>query len=214
MEEVAIPVVRPAASVAERGLEERLKRFLLEPASKAGVEVLPLGGVWQAPTQPAIYQTTDNGAWLFSDHEQDLAALELGGAIAAPREQIQRFQALAEAGISCDVVAIAHELPPDWAPGTRLVPAPPKTRQREILQAFAKQIGTASRATARAAAVAAEATAVAAGGLTVVALGTAAAAASAVPAVGGALLSLDPIVFGGVEEDGRVRWVELARWYW
>jgi hypothetical protein len=225
MEDVAVPVVRPVttAPTVERELDERLRRFLLDPAFEAGVEVQRLDGVWEVPRQPAIYQTADNGAWLFSNHQQDFAALELGGSIAAPREQIQRLHALAEAGLACDVVGIAHELPAGWTPGQRLVPDPPKDRrQREVLQGFAKLIGAASRATAQAAGTAAQATAVAAAGLAVIALGTAVATAAAVaaPAVAvassapDALLSLDPIIYGGVEQEGRVKWVELARWNW
>jgi len=217
MDDVAIPVVRPvvAKPAVEQELDERLRQFLLAPAFKAGLEVQRLEGVWEVPRQPAIYQTANKGAWLFSDHKQDLAALELGGAFAAPREQILRMHALAEAGVECDVVGIAHELPADWTPGLRLVPSPPKTREREILQGFAKRIGKASRATATAAGVATQVTAIAAGGLTLIAVGaTAGAAGAAAPATAAAVLRLDPIIYGGVEHAGRVRWVELARWDW
>lgn len=223
MENVGVRVVQQAKATpaVARELDEQLKEFLLEPAFKAGVDVKPLDGVWEVPEQPTIYRMPDKGAWLFSNYKQDLMTLELGGVVAAPGEQIRRLHVLAEAGLACDVVAIAHELPPGWEPGQRLVPNPPKTREREVMQAFAKQIGKASRATARAAGAATQATAVAAGGLTVIVLGAAVgavgAAAGTVPAVSAApaiALSLDPIIYGGVEHAGRVRWVELARWYW
>lgn len=220
LSDVAVPVVRPIATLpaVERELEEQVRTLLLDPAFKSGLEVEPVPGIWEAPKEPVIYQT-ENGSWLFGEHSKDLAALELGGAIAAPREQIQRLHALADAGVDCDVVGIAHELPLAWEPGQRLVPDAPKgRRQRQALQAFARGIGQASRATAKTAGAAAEATAVATGVLALGALGTAAAGAAVVAGaagvVPGALLSLDPIVFGGVEYAGRVKWVELARWNW
>ena len=223
--DVAVPVVQPKTAVpaVKRELDDRLRRFMLGPSLKAGLGIRLLDGVWEIPRQPMIYQAPDGGAWLFSDYKQDLAALEMGGVHVAPREQIQRIGALVDAGVECDVVAIAHELPPGWKPGQRLVPDPPRTRrQREALQAFAKQIAAASRATARAAGMAAQATALAAGAIAVVAAGTAVAggAAMAAPLAGAAAsapavaLSLDPIVYGGVEHDGWVRWAELARWNW
>jgi hypothetical protein len=226
--DIEVPVEQPVdvAPAVARDLDDRLKRFLVDPAFRAGVEVQRLDGVWGVPHKPTIYQAADGGAWLFSDHKRDLAALELGGLHAAPREQINRLYALAEAGIECDIVAIAHELPTGWTPTQRLVPDPPKSRrQREALQGFAKGIASASRATSQAAGTAAQATALATGAIAVVAIGAAvagiaAAGAAAAPAAGAAasapaaVLSLDPIVYGGVEQGGWVKWVELARWNW
>jgi len=221
--DINVPVVGPKtiSPQTERAIGKRFKQFMLDPSLRTGLGIRVLDGIWEAPKQPAVYQASDGKAWLFSDYEQDPGVLEAGGKLIGPRAQIDRMVALREAGLKCDVLAIAHELPPGWKPGQRLIPQGPKSRrQQEALLAFAKQIAAASRATFKVAGLAAQATAltagavaivtapVAAGGVAVGALAGAAASAST------AVLTLDPIVYGGVEKEGGVKWAELARWNW
>ena len=208
---IDIPVIQPipVSREVELQFEQDLRKLILEPAAKQGISLEAIPGVWPQPRQPTLFRGTEE-TWLLSDFQEDLSALELNGQIAAPGDQIERLSALGKAGIHCDSVAIAHEVPQGWEPGQTLVPTTPgKRRQTEALQAFSQRIGQASRATTRT--VAASATAVAAG---TAALAVAAAAVPAVAIAAATSVGLDPIVLGGVVDGDRVRWVELARWDW
>jgi len=178
----------------ERHLASRSETFMLQPARSAGL-TLPIVGVSRRPTRPELV-TIGETPWLLADALNDPLTKSSGGGQLIPADQRERLIALMQAGVKPDLTWIAHELPA----GTTLetldqVPAPKKSRVKQMDDRLGKTIASVGKAGKYAA------------------LGAALAPFAAVGLLL-APLSVDPIIFGGVlSSDGElVAWAELARW--
>jgi hypothetical protein len=182
-------------------LEPRLWEAILQPGRVVGRD-LPVVGMSETPQAPAFWQQQPDRSWLFAaDYRQDPTFAASPGKIVMPRAELQAFDALAAAGLNCDLIWIAHELPATWQPGHAIprVPDPPRARRhRRVLDTIANGSRVAIREGTR----------------TALQVGAAVAVLPAIGLVG--LVGLDPVVLGGLvhEETGAVVWVELARWDW
>jgi hypothetical protein len=188
------------ASAVLAELEERLAWEVLEPARAAGVE-LALLGVTAKPTAPFL-APTPRGTWLIaSNHLDDPSAHQLGK-IHIPEREHNRLVALEKAGVRCDLVWIAHELPPEWEPDQPIPPlVPPAPRFRDLDTKLDRQVRLAIERSAQVA-------------LRVGEIGLGLIAAPAFLLSEG--VGLDPVILGGIEHARRdaVVWFELARWEW
>jgi hypothetical protein len=190
----------------ETALRGELERRVLLPARTAGRD-LPLLGLSSVPRGSAVVRA-DRRNWLLVSHEDDPTAERLGG-IPVPREQHDALVALADAGVECDLVWLAHELPDSWRPGQPvLVPSPLRgldSRVSGFVDGALALTTRTSRTLVRTVPAARRALARRPAPVPVRA-----------PARRSQWENLDPIVLGGVrlEDHDAVAWAVLARWDW
>lgn len=186
-------------------LEALVGRRIIGPAREIGYDDLPRRG-FSEPLLDENWWQRPNGDWLLATPRAlDPVVEQWGGQMPAPPEVCEKLTALQRSGLSCEHVAVIHELPPGVKPGDpipQLVPtARPAVSDAHALAWSRAGLDLTLQAVRGTALLGAGAVA---GGL---ALG------AAVPALAG---DLDPILLGGVEHPDApvVAWVELARWAW
>ncbi|MHB8060810.1 MAG: hypothetical protein ACYDHO_08270 [Gaiellaceae bacterium] len=189
------------ASAVLAELDERLSWEVLEPARMAGIELAFLG-VTAKPSEQFLARTP-RGTWIIASSHLDDPTVRETGKIHIPAREHERLVALEKAGVRCDLVWIAHELPREWQPG-QPIPSlvPPAPRFRELDVRLARHVQQAVKRSARIWLRVARA------GLTVVA------APALLFDAGG--IGADPVILGGIAHESRdaVVWYELASWHW
>ena len=186
-------VVLPAP--ARQQALKALQRRVLAPARAIDIE-LTLVAVTPTPrgeATPCIFSDSAGRFWIAADPVHDPSQRD--GKLPIPRVQLQRLVALRNAGLSVDLIVIAHELPQGWGPQMpvpSLVPAAPETtRTDHMVVNAARGVAHGIAATLRIAA-------------------TVGAAVAFAPIAG-----LDPVVLGGVSgSKGATAWSVLATWTW
>ncbi len=199
-------LIRPSTELDERVREELeafVGRRIIGPAKAIGYD-LPERGFSEPLTGESWWQRP-NGDWILATPRAlDPAAAQSGGQMPAPPEVCERIAALHRHGVSCDHVAVIHELSSGVGPGDPLPALVPKRAPAlGDEQAIAFSRAGLDLAIQAVKGVAVLGGAAVAGGMALGALPLAA-------------LRLDPILLGGVEhpEVPAVAWVELARWDW
>lgn len=209
MTDLLVDLPRPQQELDElvRGeLEALVGRRIIGPAKAIRYD-LPERGC----SEPLVGETwwqRPGGDWvLATPRALDPAAAQWGGNMPAPPKVCERIAKLHRHGVTCDHVAVAHELPAGVGPGDPLpdlVPrSAPSPRDQQAIAVSQAGLDLTVKAV-RGVAVLAGAAAV--GGVAVATAGVAALGA----------VELDPILLGGIEhpEVPAVAWVELARWAW
>lgn len=157
------------------------------------------------PAGPLVQQTP-HGTWFFAADYLDDPGLRQDRVIAIPDRELTRLQRLRDAGVSVDLVWIAHELPAHWRPEMPLpLIVPDAPRYRQLDQSLEKFVIGAAQLTFKAARDIPIATAAAG------ALGVGMVAGIATAGVG-----VDPVILGGVQHPSEpiAFWVVLAQWEW
>jgi hypothetical protein len=189
---------------AEPGLradmDERVRRLLLDPAISIGRDDVEVVGLTLVPDRPLLQQTS-RGTWFLACSYLDDPGLARDGGIAVPESELRRLRALRDAGLSPDLVWLAHELPHGWIPGQALPPLVPAPRPIQDLDATLEQaVRRAGKAWLGA----------------VSGIGAALVVGVAVAASPLMLAGLDPVILAGVRHPTQpvVAWVRIAQWEW
>lgn len=192
-------------------LELLVGRRIIGPARAIGHD-LPTRGC-SAPLTGECWLQRPDGDWLLATPRSlDPAVAQAGGTMPAPPKVCERIVELHRAGVTCDHVAVVHELPMGVGPGDALPALVPQgTPALGDEQAVALSQAGLDLAVQAVRGVAVLSGAAIAGGLAVGGGGVAVLGALTVGAA-----RLDPILLGGIEhpEVPAVAWVELARWAW
>jgi len=185
-------------------LKEAVSRRVLAPARLIGEE-LEVAGLAPIPDGPLVQQTP-HGTWFFAADYLNDPGLRQDRAIAIPDRELTRLHQLRDAGVSVDLIWIAHELPEHWRPDVPLpLVVPDAPRYRQLDQSLEKFVIGAAQLTFKAARG--------------IAIATAAAGALGVGLVGGiatAGVGVDPVILGGIRHPSEpiAFWVVLAQWEW
>lgn len=202
----------PSLDVRTRAeLEAFVGHRIVGPAKSIGYD-LPARGFSEPLTGESWWQRPDGDWLLATPRSLDPAVAQSGGTMPAPPKVCERIVELHRAGVTCDHVAVVHELPMGVGPGDALPALVPQgTPALGDEQAVALSQAGLDLAVQAVRGVAVLSGAAIAGGLAVGAGGVAVLGALTVGAA-----RLDPILLGGVEhpEIPAVAWAELARWAW
>jgi hypothetical protein len=200
---LALPELKVAAAI-ERELDEAIERRVLDPARRIGHELEAIG--LTALPEGTLVQPTAHGTWLLAADYLNDPGLAQDRAIAIPERELQTLRRLRAAGVSVDLIWIAHELPGDWQPDKPMpLIVPDAPRYRQLDQQLERLVVGAARTTLTAAKGVAVATAA------VGALGV-----GLVAGLASASEGLDPVILGGVRHPTEqvVAWAVLAQWHW
>jgi hypothetical protein len=171
-----------------------MERCVLAPARSIGEE-LPVIAVTEPPAPVTVWHPPQGNTWIAARHDAD--PMTLGrGAMYAPKREIGRMKRMGRAGVTFDVVLVGHEIPGRWYPGDPV----PKAYEAGSPAAVDRVVAT-QRAVFD----------VASGLLRAAARGAGVATAGVLQA----MVSVDPLVLGGLRDphSGQIAWVYLSGWY-
>ncbi len=175
----------------------QLETRVFKPARRIG-ENLQIVGVSAFPERSCVARTAA-GTWFFGVEYSSDPGLQQDGVIAVPADELVRLRSLGAAGLSVDLVWIAHELPATWDPNQPLPQiVPDAQRYGELDVSLERGVKALINTSLKAAKLAAHSL------------------ATAAKAVASPLQGLDPVILGGVRHSHEpvVAWAVLAKWNW